>query len=57
MKKKKIVQFIIFVDYLCKKTRKIKKKKKWYFVSKIVRKNCSSDRTKLLKFETEGRIF
>ena len=35
--------------------------KKWYFVTKIVltavRKNCSSDREKLLKFETEGREF
>ena len=35
--------------------------KKWYFVTKIVltstvRKNCSSDREKLLK-ETEGREF
>ena len=33
--------------------------KKWYFVTKIVltstvRKNCSSDREKLLKFEVEG---
>ena len=32
--------------------------KKWYFVTKIVlttvRKNCSSDREKLLKFEAEG---
>ena len=31
----------------------------WYFVSKIVlntvRKNCSGDREKLLKFEAEGR--
>ena len=33
--------------------------KKWYFVTKIptVRKNCSSDREKLLKFEAEGKIF
>ena len=36
--------------------------KKWYFVTKIVltstvRKNCSSDREKLLKFEAEGREF
>ena len=35
---------------------------KWYFVTKIVltstvRKNCSSDREKLLKFEAEGREF
>ena len=35
----------------------------WYFVTKIVlpyctvRKNCSSDREKLLKFEAEGREF
>ena len=30
----------------------------WYFVSKIVlTNNCSSDREKLLKFETEGREF
>ena len=34
----------------------------WYFVTKIVltytvRKNCSSDREKLLKFESEGREF
>ena len=32
---------------------------KWYFLSKLfwptVRKNCSSDRDKLLKFENEGR--
>ena len=27
----------------------------WYFVTKIVRKNCSSDREKLLKFEAGGR--
>jgi hypothetical protein len=35
------------------------KKKQWYFVSKIVltRKNCSSDREKLIKFEVEGREF
>ena len=32
-------------------------KKKWYFVTKIVRKNCSSDREKLLKFQAEGREF
>ena len=32
-------------------------KKKWYFVTKIVRKNCSSDREKLLKFEAEGCEF
>ena len=36
-----------------------KSKLKWYFISKIVltycEKNCSSDREKLLKFETEGR--
>ena len=31
--------------------------KTWYFVTKIVRKNCSSDREKLLKFEAEGREF
>ena len=35
--------------------------KKWYFVTKIflptMRKNCSSDREKLLKFEAEGREF
>ena len=35
--------------------------KNWYFVTKIVlttvRKNCSSDREKLLKFEAEGREF
>ena len=34
---------------------------KWYFVTKIVltycKKNCSSDREKLLKFEAEGREF
>ena len=30
---------------------------KWYFVFKIVRKKCSSDREKLVKFETEGREF
>ena len=34
---------------------------KWYFVTKIVpttvRKNCSSDQEKLLKFEAEGREF
>ena len=33
----------------------------WYFVTKIVghtvRKNCSSDREKLLKFGAEGREF
>ena len=33
----------------------------WYFVTKIVltycEKNCSSNREKLLKFETEGREF
>ena len=33
----------------------------WYFVTKIVlptvRKNCSSDREKLLKFEAEGQEF
>ena len=34
----------------------------WYFVTKIVmtyceKKNCSSDREKLLKFEAEGREF
>ena len=33
----------------------------YYFVSKIVltycKKNCSSDREKLLKFEVEGREF
>ena len=31
--------------------------RKWYFVTKIVRKNCSSDREKLLKFEHEGQEF
>ena len=35
--------------------------KNWYFVTKIVltylRKNCSSDREKLWKFEAEGREF
>jgi hypothetical protein len=31
--------------------------KKWHFVTKIVRKNCSSDREKLLKFEAKGREF
>ena len=35
--------------------------KQWYFVTNIVltflRKNCSSDREKLLKFEAEGREF
>ena len=35
--------------------------KKWYIVTKIVpttgRKNCSTDREKLLKFEAEGREF
>ena len=35
---------------------------KWYFVTKTVltytvRKNCFSDREKLLKFEAEGREF
>ena len=34
---------------------------KWYFVSKLfrptVRKNCSSDREKLQKFEAESREF
>ena len=30
---------------------------KLYFVSKIVRNKCSSDREKLVKFETEGREF
>ena len=33
---------------------------KWYFVAKIfltVRKNCSSNRDKLLKFEAEGQEF
>ena len=35
---------------------------KWYFVTKIVltfceKKNCSSDREKLLKFEAEGQEF
>ena len=31
---------------------------KWYFATKpIVRKNCSSDREKLLIFEAEGREF
>ena len=30
---------------------------KWYFVTKTVRKNCSSDREKLLKFEAEGQEF
>ena len=34
----------------------------WYFVTKIVltyceKKKCSSDREKLLKFETEGQEF
>ena len=37
------------------------KKKTWYFVTKIVltcvRKNCSSDREKRLKFEAEGGGF
>ena len=40
---------------------KPKKIEKWYFVTKIVltyvRKNCSSDPEKLLKFEAEGREF
>ena len=35
--------------------------KKWYFVTKVVltccEKKCSSDREKLLKFETEGQEF
>ena len=35
--------------------------KQWYFVAKIAltycKKNCSSDREKLLKFEAEGREF
>ena len=35
--------------------------RKWYFVTKLfwptVRKNCSSDREKLLKFEAEGWEF
>ena len=30
---------------------------KWYFVTKTVRKNCSNDREKPLKFETEHREF
>ena len=30
---------------------------KCYFVSKIVRKKCSSDRKKVVKFETKGREF
>ena len=29
----------------------------WYFVTKIVRKNCSSDREKLFKFKAGGREF
>ena len=29
----------------------------WYFVTKIVRKKCSSDREKLLKFEAESQEF
>ena len=37
------------------------KSEKWYFVTKIVltylRKNCSSDREKLLKFEAECQEF
>ena len=39
----------------------LKNSEKWYFVTKIVRptvrKNCSSDREKNLKFEAEGREF
>ena len=30
---------------------------KWYFVTEIVRKDCSSDREELLKIEAEGREF
>ena len=29
----------------------------WNFVTKIVRKKCSSDREKLLKFEAESQEF
>ena len=29
----------------------------WYFVTKTVRKKCSSDQEKLLKFEAEGCEF
>ena len=39
----------------------LKDLEKWYFVTKIVRptvrKCCSSDREKLLKFKAEGREF
>ena len=39
----------------------LSKKKKWYFVTKLVltycEKNCSSDREKLLKFKAEGCVF
>ena len=40
--------------------KKVLLTKKWYFVTKIVmtyceKKNCSSDREKLLKFEAEGQ--
>ena len=36
----------------------IQKIKKWYFVTRIaLRKNCSSDREKLLKFEAEDQEF
>ena len=30
-------------------------KRKWYFVTKIVKKNCSRDREKKLSFEAEGQ--
>ena len=30
---------------------------KWYFVTKILRKNCASDWEKLLKFDAEGQEF
>ena len=30
---------------------------KWYFVTKIVPNNCSSDQEKLLKFEAEAQEF
>ena len=36
---------------------KIHSPQKWYFVTKIVRKKCSSDREKLLKFKAAGRDF
>ena len=51
-------QFVFFKVFL----KNMSHMYKWYFVTKIVltdcvRKNCSSDREKLSKFEAEGREF